>query len=66
MAVDTDHETFSSEPGITIAEADEDFPLPMFIAMDPPKHDAQRKVVSPIVAGPNLQAMEPLIRERAG
>ena len=66
MAVDTNHETFSSEPGITIAEADEDFPLPMFIAMDPPKHDAQRKVVSPIVAGPNLAAMEPLIRERAG
>ena len=65
MAVDTDHETFSSEPGITIADTD-DFPLPMFIAMDPPKHDAQRKVVSPIVSGPNLAALEPVIRERAG
>ena len=66
MAVDTNHDTFSSAQGITIAVADEDFKMPMFIAMDPPKHDAQRKVVSPIVAGPNLAAMEPLIRERAG
>ena len=66
MAVDTDHESFSSEPAITIAEPEDDFRLPMFIAMDPPRHDAQRKVVSPIVSGPNLQALEPLIRERAG
>ena len=66
MAVDTDHETFSSQPAITIADFEEDFPLPMFIAMDPPKHDVQRKVVSPIVAGHNLAAMEPLIRERCG
>jgi cytochrome P450 len=28
--------------------------LPMFIAMDPPKHDEQRKTVSPIVAPANL------------
>jgi cytochrome P450 len=34
--------------------------------MDPPKHDDQRKVVSPIVAGPNLAKLEPVIRERAG
>jgi len=65
MAVDTNHEAFSSEPSITIFDPDSDFRLPMFIAMDPPKHDAQRKVVSPIVAGPNLEAMEPVIRERA-
>jgi cytochrome P450 len=66
MAVDTSHETFSSEPSITIVDPEDDFRLPMFIAMDPPKHDKQRKVVSPIVAGPNLAALEPLIRERAG
>jgi cytochrome P450 len=66
MAVDTNHEVFSSEPAITIAEPKDDFRLPMFIAMDPPKHDKQRKVVSPIVAGPNLEKMEPVIRERAG
>ncbi len=66
MAVDTDHETFSSEPSITIADPKDDFRLPMFIAMDPPKHDVQRKTVSPIVAGPNLAHLEPIIRERAG
>jgi len=65
MFVDTNHDLFSSEPSITIADPEEDFKLPMFIAMDPPKHDAQRKVVSPIVAGPNLQALEKTIRERA-
>jgi cytochrome P450 len=66
MAVDTNHEVFSSEPSITIVDPQADFQLPMFIAMDPPKHDAQRKVVSPVVAPPNLEQLEPIIRERAG
>jgi cytochrome P450/predicted MFS family arabinose efflux permease len=67
MAVDTNHEVFSSDREITIFdEVKDDTDLPMFIAMDPPKHDAQRKVVSPIVAPGNLQRMELLIRERAG
>jgi cytochrome P450 len=66
MAVDTNHAVFSSEGGITIAEQDDDFQLPMFIAMDPPKHDAQRKAVSPIVSPHNLATMEAVIRERAG
>lgn len=65
MAVDTNHEAFSSEPSITIVDPKADFPLPMFIAMDPPKHDLQRKVVSPVVAPPNLERLEPIIRERA-
>ena len=42
MAVDTDHQRFSSEPSIVLFDPEEDFPLPMFIAMDPPKHDVQR------------------------
>ena len=53
MAVDTNHQVFSSESGlggITILDQDADIPLPMFIAMDPPKHDVQRKTVSPIVS----------------
>jgi cytochrome P450 len=68
MAVDTNHQDFSSESGlggITILDQDADLPLPMFIAMDPPKHDVQRKTVSPIVSPTNLSVMEPLIRERA-
>ena len=66
MQVDKDHERFSSEGGITIVNGSEDFRLPMFIAMDPPKHDAQRKVVSPVVGPRNLAAMEATIRRRAG
>jgi len=64
MAVDTDHATFSSEPTIVLPDPAEDFTLPMFIAMDPPKHDQQRKTVSPVVAPDNLARLEPTIRER--
>ena len=68
MAVDTNHAVFSSEAGlggITIRDARADLRRPSFIAMDPPKHDAQRKAVSPIVAPHNLAKLEPIIRERA-
>jgi cytochrome P450 len=68
MAVDTNHKVFSSEAslgGITILDQQSDVELPMFIAMDQPKHDVQRLTVSPIVSPANLAVMEPLIRERA-
>jgi len=66
MAIETNHQVFSSAAGVTLDDPDdEDGPLPMFISMDPPKHDAQRKVVSPIVSPHNLANMEPIIRERA-
>jgi cytochrome P450 len=66
MHVDSHHDIFSSENGITLL----DFPegdeqkLPMFIAMDPPKHDEQRKAVNPIVAPANLNNWRDLIRRR--
>ncbi len=69
MDVDTNHQVFSSDAhlgGITIRDFDEDFVLPMFIAMDPPKHDIQRKTVSPIVSPANLALLEGTIRERVG
>lgn len=69
MHVDTNHQIFSSDwslGGITLRNPDEDFQLPMFIAMDQPQHDEQRKVVSPIVAPGNLAKLEGVIRERAG
>ncbi|WP_297697185.1 cytochrome P450 [Phenylobacterium sp.] len=69
MAVDTNHQVFSSDylrGGITIGGGSQNVdPLPMFIAMDPPKHDVQRKAVSPAVAPSSLAAMAPQIRERA-
>ena len=36
-----------------------------FIALDPPRHDAQRKAVAPIFSTPSLAELEPLIRARA-
>ncbi len=68
MAVDTNHHVFSSDAmmgGIAIRDVPMDFRTPSFISMDPPKHDAQRKVVSPIVAPMNLAKMAGTIRERA-
>ena len=64
MTVDTSHDVFSSEPNIIISDPLEDFPLPMFIAMDRPKHDEQRKVVAPVTGPQNLKNFEPIIRER--
>ncbi len=66
VGVETNPGVFSSEGSISIQDQEEDFVLPMFIAMDPPKHDAQRKVISPIVSPHNLLNLEPIIRERAG
>ena len=66
--VDTHHDVFSSEAGgISIAnlDAEPEVQLDNFIAMDPPKHDAQRMAVAPSVAPTNLKNFEPLIRERA-
>lgn len=64
MAVEANHEVFSSEPTIVIGDLTEDLPIEMFIAMDPPKHDLQRRAVQPVVAPQNLAQMESLIRSR--
>ena len=67
MQVDTNHATYSSDwshGGIGIFDAPMDNRFQMFIAMDPPKHDEQRKAVSPIVAPGNLASMESTIRAR--
>jgi cytochrome P450 len=76
MAVDTDHEGFSSADGIALAnlEAVKEQDRVMgqrrrgagFITMDEPEHAAHRKAVSPTVAPSNIGAMAPLVRERAG
>ncbi|MBL8379059.1 MAG: cytochrome P450 [Burkholderiales bacterium] len=69
MAVDTNHAVFSSEArlgGIALAERPPQEMFPSFIAMDPPRHDEQRKTVSPIVAPANLARLESTIRSRAG
>ncbi|KQY56427.1 cytochrome P450 [Nocardioides sp. Root140] len=61
-AVDTNPEVFSAEPYIVLGPPP--LEIEMFIAMDPPKHDVQRKAVQGVVAPRNLKEMESLIRER--
>ncbi len=64
VAVDSNFEDFSSEPTIIIGDLGEDLPVTQFIAMDPPKHDLQRRAVQGVVAPKNLAEMEALIRSR--
>lgn len=64
MTVDTSPDIYSSEPTVGIVDTYEEFTLPMFIAMDPPKHDEQRRIVQPVVAPDNLKRLEDLIRQR--
>ena len=65
--VEVRHRVFSSSStlgGIVLRDRPLDLELPMFIAMDPPKHEAQRKVVQPIVSPENLDNLKDLIRNR--
>ena len=77
MAVDTNHEAFSSADGITLINQEamaEQIKImgerrrggAGFITMDEPQHSFARKAVSPTLAPSNLHAMAPQVRERAG
>ncbi len=63
--VEKNPEIYSSARSIFLSDPEPDFPLEGgFITMDGPEHDAQRKVVQPVVAPRNLKVLEPLIRQR--
>src|ERR1700722_3724020 len=67
MHCEVNHGIYSSATehgGVQIEDQPKDMERPSFIRMDPPRHDEQRKVASPIVAPGNLANMEGLIRER--
>ena len=69
IAVDGNHGAFSSDSelgGIAINDAFEPRARASFISLDPPNHDAQRKVVTPMFSSASMATLEPLIRERAG
>jgi cytochrome P450 len=71
IAVDKNHRVFSADSahgGHLLGyemwfKADPDLKLPMIIAMDPPRHDVQRKAVSPVVSSDNLVKMKTGIRD---
>jgi len=67
VAVDSNHAVFSSDSrhgGVTIPNGSADFQFPNFISMDPPRHGAQRKTVSPMFTSENLAGLEDSIRAR--
>jgi cytochrome P450 len=69
MHVDTNHGIFSSDVslgGISIRDVPSGYDWPSFIAMDQPRHSAQRKTVSPMFTPTHLDELAVLIRARAG
>ena len=62
MAVDKNHQDFSSMGGVSIGNRSPDFEAPNFISMDPPVHAEQRKSVMGVVAPMNLAKLEAIIR----
>ena len=64
VAVDTNHNVFSSERGVAIVDEPDEHLTPSFIKMGPPKHAEQRNTVSPIVAPESLTKLESLVRSR--
>src|ERR1700742_159996 len=68
MAIDTNHQVFSSAAslgGITIRDAPVEVRRESFIAMDQPRHSAQRKTVAPMFTPTNLDELAVNIRKRA-
>jgi cytochrome P450 len=67
MHVDTNHAVFSSDVslgGISIRDVPPGYDWPSFIAMDQPRHSAQRKTVQPMFTPTHLDELAILIRKR--
>jgi cytochrome P450 len=64
VAIDSNHQAFSSDRDIVVGDQPEDFAIKNFIQSDPPVHDVQRKSVSPAVAPARLADLEVLMRQR--
>jgi cytochrome P450 len=68
MEIETNHAVFSSASalgGITIRDLAPDLRLQSFIAMDPPRHSAQRKTVAPMFTPTHLDQLATNIRKRS-
>ncbi|HTB04147.1 MAG TPA: cytochrome P450 [Bradyrhizobium sp.] len=68
MDIETNHAVFSSAAslgGITIRDAPTDLRRESFIAMDQPRHSAQRKTVAPMFTPTHLDQLAISIRQRS-
>src|SRR6202790_965471 len=67
MDIETNHAVFSSAAslgGITIRDVSPDLRRESFIAMDQPRHSAQRKTVAPMFTPTHLNQLATNIRKR--
>ena len=68
MDIETNHAVFSSAAslgGITVRDVDPDLRRESFIAMDQPRHSAQRKTVAPMFTPTHLDQLAIDIRQRS-
>ncbi|MEM7365904.1 MAG: cytochrome P450 [Pseudomonadota bacterium] len=65
IEVERNHQIFSSFPTIAIGDSPSEQTIENFIAMDPPRHEQQRKTVAPVVSPRNLENLAPVIRGHA-
>ena len=69
MHVDTNHGMFSSDStlgGISIRDVPPGYDYPSFIAMDQPRHSAQRKTVSPMFTTSSMRFGRPCCESSVG
>lgn len=64
IEVETRHDIYSSEASLGGFTIRDEFRRPNFMAMDPPKHSAQRKTVAPMFSPTQLDNMANSIRQR--
>lgn len=64
VAVDTNHQIYSSEGSFLAQDMDKEFPLPMFMAMDDPLHNYFRRLFLPVFQNRNIADLEEIIRDK--
>jgi cytochrome P450 len=64
VAVESDHETYSSAGNVIISDVAPDFDAPAFATSDPPVHTQERRAVLPAVSTKRLAQLEAAISGR--
>ena len=64
LFADSRPDLFSSNGSVLLEDQDENFPLPMFIAMDRPQHTEYSTTFAPAFTSKAIADLEPLIRQR--
>lgn len=62
VRVDTDDQAFSAEGGFVLQDDDPAFPLPMFLAMDAPRHAAYRALFKDFFSQAGMDVLREVVR----